>query len=334
MVRRRHGLSRISAARAAVRRGGLPELSRLSRRWLARRIYPVAPPRRRLPPANKRRSPAATVPSTTGVSSVAAKPSILDDYITGVPDAARAVNVFVGEWASRLPEPHETLTGGTAPLFEDERVVWALSRLGDLTGRRVLELGPLEAGHTYMLTRAGAEVFAIEAQQRAYLKCLIVKELLEMRGARFGLGDFQDYLRMTSERFDVCFASGVLYHMRNPVETIELSAKIADKLFLWTHYYDEAIITSRPDRLRHFPSRETVEHAGFPHTLHRFNYDEALSFKGFCGGGASHSNWLSRGELMSALRHFGWRVEDIAFETPDHPSGPALALVAANNGAR
>ena len=53
----------------------------------------------------------------------------------------------------------------------------------------MLELGPLEGAHTYMLDRAGAsEVVAIEGNTRAFLKCLITKELLSMPSARFLVG--------------------------------------------------------------------------------------------------------------------------------------------------
>jgi SAM-dependent methyltransferase len=84
----------------------------------------------------------------------------------------------------------------------------------------VLELGPLEGGHSFMFERLGArEVIAIEANPRAYLKCLIIKELLDLRRVRFLCGDFLEYLRADGTDFDLVFASGVLYHMRNLART-------------------------------------------------------------------------------------------------------------------
>ena len=38
--------------------------------------------------------------------------------------------------------------------------------------------------------------------------------------------------------FDICFASGVLYHMRNPAELIALIARATDRVLLWTHYME------------------------------------------------------------------------------------------------
>jgi hypothetical protein len=252
--------------------------------------------------------------------------SILDSYVATAPSAQNAVDVFAGEWSSKLPL--DDVTAGPIPLFEDDRVVWAIERFGGVAGQRVLELGPLEGGHTYALLRAGADVTAIEAQTRAYLKCLIAKELLGMSGARFLLGDFMAYLRDSPAHVDICFASGVLYHMRNPVETIALMADVADRLFLWTHVYDADVIGASELLAPRFTHHEPAAHQGFDHTLHRFDYAEALTGKGFCGGSAIYSNWLARDELFAALDRFGWVVRDTAFDTPDHPHGPALALVA------
>ncbi|HEY0807817.1 MAG TPA: class I SAM-dependent methyltransferase [Pseudonocardiaceae bacterium] len=255
-----------------------------------------------------------------------AAPSILDSYVTTAPSPQHAVDIFVGEWSSLLPL--NDVESGQIPLFDDDRVDWAVKEFGGVAGLHVLELGPLEGGHTYRLTRAGARVTAIEAQTRAYLKCLIARELLDMSGARFLLGDFMAYLRGNPEHVDICFASGVLYHMRNPVETIALMAGVADRLFLWTHVYDDEVIQRSALLAPRFTHHESASYQGFAHTLHRFDYAEALSGKGFCGGSARYSSWLSRGELLTALEHFGWRVDATGFDTPDHPHGPALALVA------
>jgi hypothetical protein len=255
--------------------------------------------------------------------------TILDAYVKGPPSPRQAVEIFRGEWASRFPAPHDDLPAGQIRLFEDDRIAWAIETVGGIRGQRVLELGPLEGGHSYMCDRAGAvEVVAIEANTRAYMKCLIAKELLGMRAVRFVCGDFVEYLRATTERFDFCVASGVLYHMKNPVEVIAMLSRIAPRLFLWTHYYDDALIAAHP-RIAHrrvAPTTATVE--GFTHQLHRHEYGEALTLQGFCGGGASYSQWMSREGILGALTHFGYRTLTIGFDQPDHVNGPAFSVVA------
>jgi hypothetical protein len=190
------------------------------------------------------------------------------------------VNIFNGEWASRFPGDLATLPAGQSPLFEDSRITWAIEQFGGITGHHMLELGPLEAGHTFMLEQLGAaSITAIEANTRAFLKCLIVKEMLQLKRSQFLCGDFVEYLRATQQKFDSCLACGVLYHMANPAELLRLIAQSADRVFIWTHYFDRDPITSDPALLAKFhldgiPS----EHYGFSHTLYRQEYQTALDF--------------------------------------------------------
>lgn len=260
--------------------------------------------------------------------------NVLDNYVTKAPGPQNAVDIFQGEWASRLPPPFEHLVAGTIPLFEDARISWAVQTLGGVDGSAILELGPLEAGHTYMLQNAGAaSIVAVEANTRAFLKCLIAKELLGINRARFLCGDFVEYLRECPQQFDVCIASGVLYHMRDPLELLRLMAVVCRRLFLWTHYFDRKTIQSRGDLKRKFSGSVPGEHGGFGCTYHRQEYLEALDQQGFCGGSAPHSFWLERKDIIDCLRHFGFDTIETAFEQPDHPNGPAFALVARKTAA-
>lgn len=258
--------------------------------------------------------------------------SILDVYVATAPSAQNAVDIFTGEWSSQLPAPLTHVQTGPLQLFDDARIHWAIQALGGVEGCSVLELGPLEAGHTYMLEQAGAaSVLAIEANTRAYLKCLVVKELLELQKARFLCGDFMEYLRAGPPRFDVCVASGVLYHMRNPAELIQRIAQITDRVFIWTHYYDAQRIQNNPQLAPKFSEPVAQNHAGFAHQLYRQDYLAALDLKNFCGAGSHYTNWLTRADLLACLEHFGLGNIQIDFEQPDHVHGPALALVASRN---
>lgn len=255
--------------------------------------------------------------------------SILDQYVRAAPSPQNALDIFAGEWASRLPAPFDTLRAGAVPLFEDARITWAAEQFGGFAGKTVLELGPLEGAHTTMLERLGAtSITAIEANTRAYLKCLIVKELLDLQRAHFLCGDFVAYLRANQERFDVAVANGVLYHMPDPVELLALLARATDHLLLWTVYYDADVLARSPHIARRFAGSAPAEYEGFRYTRHRYEYREALIVEGFCGGAHSFSHWLSRDDILGALRHFGLSDIAINFDHPDHPSGPAFALVA------
>jgi uncharacterized protein DUF1698 len=259
-----------------------------------------------------------------------ARAAMLDQYVHALPEAQHALDVFKGDWWSTLPPPNDGLRAGQLPLFADSRITWAIEALGGVAGRTVLELGPLEGGHTYMLEQAGAQsIVAVEASTKAFLKCLVVKEVVGLPRSRFLLGDFEEYLRAGGHRYDCAIASGVVYHVRNPVELIHNIARAADRVFIWTHYFDKA----RLDAIAHMRHRfqggsHVAEHAGFRHTLHRYDYGDFLDTTRFAGGSEEYSHWLSREDLLGALRHAGFDTVTVGQEEPEHTNGPCISLVA------
>ena len=254
---------------------------------------------------------------------------ILDQYIRSTPSLQNSLDIFKGEWSSKLPSSLVNLRSGSIPLFEDERIDWAVSRLGGVTEKTVLELGPLEAGHTYMLEHLGAKsIISIESNTRAYLKCLIIKEVLEIKKAQFLCGDFVEYLRNNQGKFDVCLASGVLYHMQNPAELIGLISKFTSKVFIWTHYYDKNIISANPNLRHKFTRSSSAKYSGFEHILYRQQYKDALKWQGFCGGSGENSYWMTRNDIIECLKYFDFKDIQIAFDDPAHPNGPSFALAA------
>jgi hypothetical protein len=254
---------------------------------------------------------------------------ILDQYTTLAPTIQNTLNIFKGEWSSKLPDVCGDLQAGTAPLFKDGRIYWAAEQLGGFAGKKVLELGPLEGGHTYVLEQLGAaSITAVEANSRAYLKCLLIKEVLGMNRSHFIYGDCVEFLQSNQQTFDVCIASGVLYHMRNPAQLIALLAQTCSQLFVWTHYYDPDIISQDTNIKERFTAEETAEFQGFHHLLYRQEYQTALGWSGFCGGSANYSRWMSRKDILACCEHFGLKNIQIGFDHPDHPNGPCFAFVA------
>jgi hypothetical protein len=254
---------------------------------------------------------------------------ILDEYVSGAPSPQHAIDLFAGEWASHLPlQGYQS--GASTDLFADARIEWMIRQLGGVKGMRILELGPLEGGHTYQLEQAGAaEVIAIEANKRAYLKCLIAKELLGMSRSRFLLGDFVDYLSDTSERFDLVVASGVLYHAWNPIRLLYLLSRVAPRLFVWTHYYHPGALLAQPGLLERFSGSFPAVEQGIQHTLYRYQYSDAhLGFSGFCGGSRNAAHWLDRSDMLGAVRKFGLPEISTTYEDSSHAHGASFAFLA------
>lgn len=249
---------------------------------------------------------------------------ILEHYVSTEPTPQAAIDIFRDEWSSHFPPPLSELQAGDIELFDDPRVRWALSQFGEVKGKSILELGPLEGGHSYMLERAEFGcVLGIEANTRAYLKCLISKELLGLSRTHFVCGDFTKYLQASPPHFDAVFACGVLYHMTNPAELIELISRAADQVFIWTHYHD-----SSSRHARRFSEPKITEQSGFSHIVYRQYYGSGLGWRGSCGGPRRYSHWMRRDDILACLSFFGFSDIRTSFENPDHENGPAFALVA------
>jgi SAM-dependent methyltransferase len=244
------------------------------------------------------------------------------DWMPARENASRA---FAGEWTSAVPGLPET---GIIPLFQDPRTIWFDQKLGGFDGKRVLELGPLEGGHTYMMTQRGAIVTAIESDIRAWMRCIVVKDALDMFGATFLLGDFVRYLAGSPPRVDFVLASGVLYHLADPVDVLHNMCGITDAIGLWTHYFDPDDLKTGLYREKFDSSpRQVTTPRGRTVELYGQRYLQAPEWADFCGGSAPESNWLRRQDILGILDDEGFDCETFQ-EQPDHPNGPAFCVFA------
>ncbi len=255
--------------------------------------------------------------------------NILEQYRNEFPSHQVGIDIFKDEWSSRFPDEYDIKAGG-AELFQDARVNWLFSVLGDLKDYDILELGPLEAGHTYMLDRSAARsILAIEANTRAYLKCLVAKEVTNMKKVSFLCGDFCKFLEADGRKFDLIAGSGVLYHMENPVKLIADISKHTDRLFIWTHFFDQAVLAQKfPGKFDPDGQVQTAEYAGFKCNLHLQLYQQSIGWAGFCGGMKTYSYWLEREDIMNCLKYFGFTKIEVNGETLEHPNGPCFTLLA------
>lgn len=243
-----------------------------------------------------------------------------DLYSKDAPTHATAFEIFQHEWSSAVPG-FET---GKSKLFEDDRVRWLESQLGSFQGKRVLELGPLEGGHTTMMERGGAEIVSIEANQRGFLKCLVVKNALNLK-TEFLYGDFSRYLESAPPRsFDFVLASGVLYHMNEPLKLLHEVARVGDAFGVWTHYYDASILGATP-RFDPHPQFHVLD--GKTVEVYRQNYLFSVTARGFCGGSAPTSYWLTRDGLLDYVQSLGFEVR-VGAEDLRHPGGPCILFFA------
>jgi len=250
--------------------------------------------------------------------------NILEEYIMKVPSQKNAIDLFEGEWASQIPGEY---VSGNADLFHDGRMGLISEKIGGFSGKDILELGPLEAAHTYMMTKGGANrILAIEANSRAYVKCLIVKEVLALENCSFLLGDFDLHLEDTQDEYDLIMALGVLYHCINPIKTIVNMTKRAKVIGIWSHYFCESIIREKyGEKFDYDPTLLSFE--GYEATCYEHHYREALDIPGFCGGGRSSTRWMDKNSWLSLFDSLGYEL-DILSESTSHQNGPEFTAVA------
>ena len=248
------------------------------------------------------------------------------------PNAQATVDIFKGQWITAFP-PELGVTAGAVNHFDasiDPRVSWVAAQIpGGLTGLSVLELGPFEGYQTALLEWGGANpVIAVEGSQTAYLKCLIVKELLGLHSS-FLYGDVLKYLESNTEKFDIVWASGILYHQTDPIGLLEKIAPHTDRIFLHTHCID-------PDRKVRGAADERLDPKGDVQQLwrgrnfhlHCYRYVDDFATKGFAGGPQKFALWMERTDIETVLTELGFTDINYGVIDVDSPAGAAFFLLA------
>ena len=252
-----------------------------------------------------------------------------EQYVGSAPSRQNIADIFKGRWISGFPDA-SCVSGGVIPLFHDARIAWMIERCGGtLAAMRVAELGPFEGGHSYMMLSAGAvAVEAVEANTLNFTKTLLVKELFGLHGLDLRLGEIEAWLADGAERFDLMVASGVLYHFKDPLKALHDMTRRTDRIFLWTHFTDEALMPAGDLRLSAFTGeRRERTVAGFTCAYRTRGYDGAEKAAAFCGGVSTDSVWIGREAIVGSLQHWGFAVEEAMLD-PTHANGPCACFLA------
>ena len=253
-------------------------------------------------------------------------------FATEAPNPQATIDIFADQWITAFP-PELGVTAGHVNHFDpqvDPRVSWVQAQLPQgLTDMSVLELGPFEGYQTALLEQAGAtSVLAVEGSQTAYLKCLIVKELLGLH-ASFLYGDALKFLAETNNPYDIVWASGILYHQSDPIGLLEGIADHTDRVFLHTHYFDPSIALPpivankmNPKGDVHLTWRGRMIH------LHCYDYADSTITNKFAGGPRQFALWMEKDDIEFILTTLGF--SDITYGVVDerNPQGPAMFLLA------
>jgi SAM-dependent methyltransferase len=232
-----------------------------------------------------------------------------------------------GPWVTRFEIDGQAF-GGEYDASADTRLSLFKQAAGPLSGKRILELGPLEGGHTLELARTGARVVAIEGRESNYNRCLFIKAVYGLTDVEFVLGDVRS-LGPAHGQFDVIFNVGVLYHLDEPWKLLQALGGLAPRMFLWTH-------CSSPE-----DARASIEVAGV--TMHGRVFREGMvrrrlsrflpgrwwlrpQLKDPLSGLQSDSFWPASESLEAMLKATGWGLVQWLSYDPDAVPGPAASI--------
>lgn len=211
----------------------------------------------------------------------------MDNKLVSQIEDKKLSEIFSTGWITGFNINGKDYGGELRSLVGDGRIE-ALKKLYDFTGKRVLELGPLEGAHTLTLSMMGAkEVVAVEARLENFYKCCLIKDIFNLNKVKFILGDVRDYDFSQLGKFGVVVCSGILYHLTDPLDLIK-KLSVYPKVLIWTHVADSI-----------YPVGEEKEVNGYKGKY----YTEGNNVQ--CAGLEAKSFWLYRDELLRMLKEVG-----------------------------
>jgi SAM-dependent methyltransferase len=208
-----------------------------------------------------------------------------------------------GPWVTRFHIGGRSY-GGKADLVDDGRIEQFAAAFPDC--RTVLELGSLEGAHSFSLARRVDRVVAVEGRSESIARARFVQGLLGVDNVTFVEADLETTPLESFGRFDAVFCVGLLYHLPRPWLLLDQLADVAPRVFLQTHYAEDAETT-----VDGFPGRTYREHGR----------KDPLS------GLSPASFWLTIPALVQRLEAGGYAV-DVLERDSSHRNGPIVTLAA------
>lgn len=229
----------------------------------------------------------------------------------------KAMFDVANDWATKFEADNQTF-GGDRDFSNDERLIW-LDSILSIKGKRVLELGPLEGGHTKMFLDLGAsKVIALEGHPHCWVKCLIVQQVYNLTKAKFILCDFCEYLKQVGERFDLISASGVLYHQLNPINLIYEFSRLTNHVFVWSQVASDLYPSQTPI---------VISQAGNKYKGKINDYGTARDQLAWWGGLNQTAVWLYPQDLRDCFMHAGF-LNITEIESAPTPFGDSVLFLA------
>jgi GT2 family glycosyltransferase len=219
-----------------------------------------------------------------------------------------------GPWQSRFQVEGEAV-GGPYDFVADERITRLRGEL-DLAGRRVLELGCLEGGHSVALSRLGPrELVSVEGRAANFVRCCVVKTVFGLDNVRFAFDDVRHVTLERYGRFDAAVSMGVLYHLPDPHVLLGHLAELTDVVYLSTHYANDR-----------YPEHGPEAELKTPHGRRRGRLYQEYGLADPLSGLDPRSFWPYETELLDMCRAAGF-ADIKVMARDDAPAGGTASWI-------
>jgi len=204
------------------------------------------------------------------------------------------------------------------PLYLGAQYFGPLDTLNDhfpLSGKTVIEFGPMECAQTAGLVHLGAKsVLGIEARATSFIKSMIACYCFGWNNVSLVMDDFHNADAHKYGRFDLAFAHGVYYHSFAPFLFFENLMSLSDNIFIggYTTNANQAV---KPPTSLHY-TNETMEYEGKEYRVKRIlignSYNSAVN---------QFAYHFDREDLLRFFQERGYHVTIITDEASDDPWG-------------
>lgn len=205
-----------------------------------------------------------------------------------------------------------------APLYLGAQYFGPIDALNDvipLSGKTVIEFGPMECAQTAGLIHLGAKsVMGIEARAVSFIKSMIACYCFGWKNVSLVMDDFHNADAHKYGRFDLAFAHGVYYHSFAPFFFLENLMSLSDNIFIggYTTNGNQAL---KPSSLLNYTD-ETLQYEGEKYRVKRIlignSYNSAIN---------QFAYHFDRADLMRFFADRGYEIKIISDEPSKDPWG-------------
>jgi hypothetical protein len=221
---------------------------------------------------------------------------------------------------SLLPYYKETSTlSSIAPYYLGREYFGPIDRLDHvlpLSGKSVIEFGPMDGCHTAGLVAAGVrKLVSIDARPENYIKTLIARQAFGWDNVELIMDDFHNVDRTTYGSFDLVFAHGVYYHSTAPFHFFQNMLSLSSNIFIGGFCATDSLPAG---------PYEVMTHGGREYRAKQ--HEEAR--RSMMGGINATGYFFHKDDLMMFFRDEGCEVTVLSDEQSDVIAGRYLRFLA------